>query len=60
MKEPELRSVYRRQSSMRTFIDPDDIAETVRFLCSPAARHISGQVIGIDGHTEGLINWFDP
>jgi len=60
MEESELRSVYQRQSSMRAFIDAQDIAETVRFLCSPAARHISGQAIGIDGHTEGLTNWLDP
>lgn len=28
---------------------PDDIAETTRFLLSPAARHITGQVLHVDG-----------
>jgi 3-oxoacyl-[acyl-carrier protein] reductase len=29
--------------------DPSDIAETVAFLASPAARYITGQVISVDG-----------
>ncbi|KAA1188403.1 SDR family oxidoreductase [Pseudohalioglobus sediminis] len=53
----EIRDVYQRQSSMRLFVDAEDIAETVRFLCSPAGHSISGQALGIDGHTEGLSNW---
>ena len=53
----EIRDVYQRQSSMRVFVDAQDIAETVRFLCSPAGHTISGQALGIDGHTEGLSNW---
>lgn len=38
--------------SMRTKIQPAEIADTVVFLCSDAARHISGQLIGIDGNIE--------
>lgn len=53
----QIRDVYRRQSSMRVFVEASDIAETVRFLCSPAGHNISGQALGIDGHTEGLSNW---
>lgn len=56
--EPDaIRDVYRRQSSMRAFVNAEDIAETVRFLCSSAGKHISGQTLAIDGHTEGLSNW---
>ena len=29
--------------------DPTDIADVVGFLCSPAARYVTGQVIGVDG-----------
>ena len=54
-----VRDVYLRQSSMRVFVDAVDVAEAVRFLCSPAGRYISGQSIGVDGHTEGLSNWLD-
>jgi NAD(P)-dependent dehydrogenase (short-subunit alcohol dehydrogenase family) len=53
----EIRDVYQRQSSMRLFVEPDDIACMVLFLCSPAGKHVSGQAIAIDGHTESLSNW---
>jgi len=55
----EVRDVYQRQSSLRRFVDPDDVAELAFFLVSPAARNISGQAIGVDGHTESLANPFD-
>jgi len=55
----QVRDVYLRQSSMRTFVSPEEIAETVLFLASDSAAKISGQTIAIDGHTETLSNWLD-
>jgi len=55
----QVREVYLRQTSMRTFISPDDVADVVLFLASDAAKKISGQSISVDGHTEGLSNWLD-
>ena len=55
----QVREVYLRQTSMRTFVSPDDVADTILFLASDAARKISGQSISVDGHTEGLSNWLD-
>lgn len=52
--EHEVRSGFERQVSMRSFMDPTEIAETVVFLASPMAAKISGQVISVDGHTETL------
>ena len=52
--EQSIRDGYTAQVSLKTFIDPQDIAETVYFLCSPAARYISGQTISVDGNTETL------
>ena len=52
--ESAIRSAYESQVSMGSFVDAGDIAEAVAFLSSPAARYISGQVLGVDGHTETL------
>ena len=57
--EAEIRDLYQRQNSMRVFIQPEEIAAMVIFLCSDAATSISGQALGIDGNTESLGNWFD-
>ncbi len=59
MSVEQVRDVYLRQTSMRTFVSPDDVADTILFLASDAARKISGQSISVDGHTEGLSNWLD-
>jgi len=55
----QVREVYLRQTSMRTFVSPDEVADVVLFLASDAAKKISGQSISVDGHTEGLSNWLD-
>lgn len=55
----QVRDVYLRQSSMRTFVSAEEIAATVLFLTSDAAARISGQAIAVDGHTETLSNWLD-
>jgi NAD(P)-dependent dehydrogenase (short-subunit alcohol dehydrogenase family) len=54
-----VRDVYLRQSSMRTFVSADEIAQAVLFLTSDAAVKVSGQAIAVDGHTETLSNWLD-
>lgn len=56
----EIRTVYQRQSSLRDFASAEDIAAMVCFLSGPGGRMVSGQTIGIDGHTESLANWLDP
>lgn len=38
--------------SMRTLIEPSEIADMALFLCSDRARHITGQLIAVDGHSE--------
>jgi NAD(P)-dependent dehydrogenase (short-subunit alcohol dehydrogenase family) len=59
MQPQEIRDLYLRQTSMRTFVEAEDVAEMAFFLASPAGARISGQAIGVDGHTEGLSNWLD-
>ena len=50
----DIRAGFGAQVSMRTFIDPDEIAQTICFLASPLGLKISGQVLSVDGHTETL------
>lgn len=50
----EIRAGFAEQVSMRTFVDPSDIADTIAYLASPLAAKVSGQIIGVDGHTETL------
>jgi NAD(P)-dependent dehydrogenase (short-subunit alcohol dehydrogenase family) len=59
MTAAEIRKVYERQVSLRQFVDADDVANLAFFIASPQGRMISGQVIGVDGHTESLANWLD-
>jgi len=53
----EIRDLYQRQSSMRLFVDAQDVANMALFLSSDLGNTISGQALGVDGHTEGLSNW---
>jgi NAD(P)-dependent dehydrogenase (short-subunit alcohol dehydrogenase family) len=55
----QVRDVYLRQTSMRTFISAEDVANMAVFLASDGAGRVSGQVIAVDGYTEGLSNWLD-
>ncbi len=52
--EAEVRDSYTRSNSLRSFIDPTDIAQAALFLCSDAASRITGQALPVDGHTETL------
>lgn len=38
--------------SLRTKIQPREIGEMAYFLASPVAKHITGQIIGVDGNAE--------
>ena len=50
----QVETMYTQGVSMATFVDPQEIADLVVYLCSDRARSISGQVISVDGHTETL------
>jgi NAD(P)-dependent dehydrogenase (short-subunit alcohol dehydrogenase family) len=47
-----IREGFARQVSLQTFVDVEDIAAMVRFVCSPGGARISGQALTVDGHTE--------
>ena len=55
----EIREMYTRQTSLKRFIQPEEVAHMAVFLASDLGRSISGQVLSVDGHTESLSNLFD-
>jgi len=54
ISEQEVRDSYVANSSLKTFIDPEDIAAMALFLSSDMGKRISGQVISVDGDTHTL------
>lgn len=46
---PEVRSQALHETALGRLGTPREIAEVIFFLCSEAARHITGQVIVVDG-----------
>ncbi|MFT4629830.1 MAG: NAD(P)-dependent dehydrogenase (short-subunit alcohol dehydrogenase family) [Arenicella sp.] len=49
-----VRHLYAIGTSMQCYIDPQEISNLICFLCSDLGKHISGQIIGVDGNTETL------
>jgi 3-oxoacyl-[acyl-carrier protein] reductase len=45
----EVLDRVRSESALRRLGDPQDVAGAVLFLCSEAARHITGAVLPVDG-----------
>ena len=46
---PEVRDTATREAVLGRLAEPEDVANLVTFLCSDRARHITGQVIQVDG-----------
>ncbi|KJS42628.1 MAG: 3-ketoacyl-ACP reductase [Roseovarius sp. BRH_c41] len=53
--EDEVRTLYARGTSLRTWVTADDLADMALFLASPAANKITGQILAVDGHTESMV-----
>ncbi len=49
-----MRAEYLQKISMRRMVTLDDVAAMALFLCSPAARNVTGQAISVDGNLEYL------
>ncbi len=52
MTRDQVYDGYAVGTSMRRFVEAQDVANMAVFLGSDAARLVSGQVIAVDGHTE--------
>ena len=40
-----------RDTALKTFVSPQDVADMILYLCSDAGRRISGQAIPVDAFT---------
>ncbi|HET8649550.1 MAG TPA: SDR family NAD(P)-dependent oxidoreductase [Gemmatimonadales bacterium] len=49
MLPPEVIERARKHSVLGRVAEPEDVAHVVSFLCSEAARHITGQTLVVDG-----------
>ena len=54
ISKKELQKDYESMTSLRSFVDKEDIANMVIFLLSDEAKKISGQVMTVDGNTERM------
>jgi NAD(P)-dependent dehydrogenase (short-subunit alcohol dehydrogenase family) len=54
ISETEVRALYVKGVSMKTWVEADDIADMALFLASDMGRKISGQAMAVDGHTETI------
>jgi len=52
--EDEIRQLYVKGVSMKTWVEADDIADMALFLASDMGRRVSGQAMAVDGHTETI------
>jgi len=44
-----IRDAALAESLVGSFLDPEDVASTVLFLCGPGAQKITGQILRVDG-----------
>ena len=49
-----VREQFVSQTSLKCFVEPEDIAQMAFFICSEQGARISGQALSVDGHTESL------
>ena len=54
VEESKMREQYLGKISLRRMVTAEDVAAAALFLCSQAARNITGQAISIDGNVEYL------
>jgi len=54
LRPDDVRRLYAIGTSMQCYVDPQAISDLIMFLVSDYGRHISGQIIGVDGNTETL------
>lgn len=44
-----IEEIMLKKSSIKTLIEPDEVVELIKLLCSDQGRHITGSLISVDG-----------
>lgn len=51
----EMEKQYVAQASLKRMVTPEDIANTILFVCSDAGQNISGQALAVDADTQYIV-----
>ncbi len=54
MSEAQVRRQFVNQTSLKCFVEMEDVAQLALFICAESGAKISGQALAVDGHTESL------
>ncbi|MFT6045656.1 MAG: NAD(P)-dependent dehydrogenase (short-subunit alcohol dehydrogenase family) [Arenicella sp.] len=54
LEPQQVRHMYAIGTSMQCYVDPQEIADLICYIASDYGKHISGQMIAVDGNTETL------
>ncbi len=54
LSEQQVHDQLVSQTSLKCFVEAEDIAQMALFICSPVGARISGQALAVDGNTESL------
>jgi NAD(P)-dependent dehydrogenase (short-subunit alcohol dehydrogenase family) len=54
ISQDEMRTRFVEKVSMRRMVSPEDVANQILFICSPAGAMISGQSLSVCGNMESL------
>ena len=52
--EESIKKAYESMTSLKTFVEKNDVSNMAVFLLSEEAKNISGQVMTVDGNTERM------
>ncbi len=55
--EPQTREQIIDQNPLGRFGDPEEIAETIAFLCAPASDYVNGHELRVDGGQAPIDTW---
>ena len=54
VSQDEMRTRFVEKVSMRRMVSPEDVANQILFICSPAGAMVSGQSLSVCGNMEYL------